>query len=384
MNVFKKIFIRTYQLIMKVGIKLLRIRKPIIINCMKDTIPYLNNQKVLIIVPTFVSKNNAFVEFITELDTNNILYEVDYCDIANPTIANVDYYYNNYQPTIIISIGGGSVIDLGKLLAVKMTNKKDLRKMRGLLKVSKKPITHIAVPTTSGSGSETTVAAVVTDDLTHEKYPINDPKIVPNFVVFESSLTVSLPKHLTSTTGMDALTHAIECFIGKANTKQTKEDAINAIKLIFSSLEIVYNNPNDLEHRANMQKAAYLAGCAFTKGYVGYVHAIAHQLGGLYHTPHGLANAVLLPYVLEEFGTSIDSKVKLMGKLLDIDHFDLISKIKELNMVLDIPTYIDGLKEEDFDLIIKRAKKEAHPLYPVPKLFNDKNFQNVLKKALKR
>ena len=247
MNVFKKIFIRTYQLIMKVGIKLLRIRKPIIINCMKDTIPYLNNQKVLIIVPTFVSKNNAFVEFITELDTNNILYEVDYCDIANPTIANVDYYYNNYQPTIIISIGGGSVIDLGKLLAVKMTNKKDLRKMRGLLKVSKKPITHIAVPTTSGSGSETTVAAVVTDDLTHEKYPINDPKIVPNFVVFESSLTVSLPKHLTSTTGMDALTHAIECFIGKANTKQTKEDEWDdSDEMIDPDLELLLNNVQPL------------------------------------------------------------------------------------------------------------------------------------------
>ena len=183
---------------------------------------------------------------------------------------------------------------------------------------------------------------------------------------------------------MDALTHAIECFIGKANTKETKKDALNAIKLIFQSLEIVYEDGENIVHRSNMQKAAYLAGCAFTKGYVGYVHAIAHQLGGLYHTPHGLANAVLLPYVLEEFGLSIAKKTKEIGKFLNTKDFDLVSKVYELNKRLEIPSYIENLKKEDFDLIIKRAKKEAHPLYPVPKLFNDQNFKNVLKKALKR
>ena len=384
MRVFKKLYIRTYQLIMKIGIRFLRIRKPLIINSLIETIPYLDNHKVLIIVPTFVSTNNVFVDFTKKLAEHKINYQIACCDIANPTIKNVEDYHKMYQPTLIMSIGGGSVIDLGKLLAVKITNNKDLRKMRGLLKVRKKPITHIAVPTTSGSGSETTVAAVVTDDISHEKYPINDPKIVPNYAVFESKLTTTLPKHLTSTTGMDALTHAIECFIGKANTKETKKDALNAIKLIFQSLEIVYEDGENIVHRSNMQKAAYLAGCAFTKGYVGYVHAIAHQLGGLYHTPHGLANAVLLPYVLEEFGLSIAKKTKEIGKFLNTKDFDLVSKVYELNKRLEIPSYIENLKKEDFDLIIKRAKKEAHPLYPVPKLFNDQNFKNVLKKALKR
>ena len=384
MNAFKKLYIRTYQVIMKFGIKLLNIRKPIVINSLNEVVPYLQNQEVLIIVPTFVSENRVFKEFEKTLDEQNINYQVAHCDIANPTINNVEFYYQKYKSSVIVSIGGGSVIDLGKLLAVKMTNKKDLRKMRGLLKVNKKPITHIAVPTTSGSGSETTVAAVVTDDLTCEKYPINDPKLVPNYAVFESELTVTLPKHLTSTTGMDALTHAVECFIGRSNTKETKKDALESIKLIFDSLEIVYEDGANLKHRANMQKAAYLAGCAFTKGYVGYVHALAHQLGGLYHTPHGLANAVLLPYVLEEFGTSIDKKVLEIGKYLGIQDFNIINKIYELNNKLEIPKFIENLKEEDFDLIIKRAKIEAHPLYPVPKLFDDQNFQNVLKKALKR
>ncbi len=384
MNIFKKFIIRTYQFFLKIGTKFIRFRKPIILNDLKESINYLKEQKVLIIIPSNVSKNQVFEEFISDLQQSKINYQIAYCDIANPTIQLVDEYYSKYQPTLIMSIGGGSVIDLGKLLAVKMTNKKDLRKMRGILKVRRKPITQIAVPTTSGSGSEATVAAVVSCDITHEKYPINDPKIVPDYALLESRFTVTLPKHLTSTTGMDALTHAIECYLGKANTKDTLENSVSAIKLIFESLESAYLEPTNLTYRSNMQKAAYLAGCAFTKGYVGYVHAIAHQLGGLYHTPHGLANAVLLPYVLEEYGDSINKKVQTLGNTLGIVDFDLVCYVKKMNETLEIPKYIEALKEEDFDLIIKRAKLEAHPLYPVPKLFSDQNFLNILHKALKR
>ena len=384
MNIFKKFIIRTYQFFLKIGTKFIRFRKPIILNDLKESINYLKEQKVLIIIPSNVSKNQVFEKFISDLKLAKINYQIAYCDIANPTIQLVDEYYSKYQPTLIMSIGGGSVIDLGKLLAVKMTNKKDLRKMRGILKVRRKPITQIAVPTTSGSGSEATVAAVVSCDITHEKYPINDPKIVPDYALLESRFTVTLPKHLTSTTGMDALTHAIECYLGKANTKDTLENSVSAIKLIFESLESAYLEPTNLTYRSNMQKAAYLAGCAFTKGYVGYVHAIAHQLGGLYHTPHGFANAVLLPYVLEEYGDSINKKVQTLGNTLGIVDFDLVCYVKKMNETLEIPKYIEALKEEDFDLIIKRAKLEAHPLYPVPKLFSDQNFLNILHKALKR
>lgn len=384
MNIFKKMLIRTYQLVLKLGMKFIKFPKPIILKSLNDSIDYLNNQKVLIIIPSYVSQNEVFLDFILKLQEHNIEYQISLCDIANPSLQLVDEYYNKYRPDLIISIGGGSVIDLGKLLAIKVTNKKDLRKMRGILKVKKKPIVQIAVPTTSGSGSEATVAAVVSCEKTHEKYPINDPKIVPKYAVLESRFTVTLPKHLTSTTGMDALTHAIECYLGKANTKDTLKNSVDAIKLIFNSLEIVYNQPDNLEHRLNMQKAAYLAGCAFTRGYVGYVHAIAHQMGGLYNTPHGLANAILLPYVLEEYGKSIKTKVDKLGKLLGINDFDLLEHIVNMNERLNIPKHIDNLKEEDFDLIIERAKKEAHPLYPVPKLFSDQNFKNILNKALKR
>mgnify|MGYP003304150727 CR=1 FL=1 len=384
MNILKSTFIRTYQFIMKIGMKFLHFPKPVILNDLNKTIELLYNEDVLIIIPSNVAENDVFKEFVDNLENNKIKYQIVLCNIANPTLQLVDEYYSKYKPTLIMSIGGGSVIDLGKLLAIKMTNKKDLRKMRGVLKVKHKPIKQIAVPTTSGSGSEATVAAVVSCDVTHEKYPINDPKIVPNYAVLESRFTTTLPKHLTSTTGMDALTHSVECYLGNANTKDTLNNSISSIKLIFESLENAYNEPLNLEYRYNMQQAAYLAGLAFTKGYVGYVHAIAHQLGGLYHTPHGLANAVLLPYVLEEYGDSISKKVTKLGKNLNIDDFDLIKQIYKMNDSMNIPRYIESLKEEDFDLIIERAKLEAHPLYPVPKLFNDQNFKNILYKALKR
>lgn len=384
MNIFKKTCIRTYQLIFKVGMKFIKFPKPHILESLSDTIKYIKDEKVLILVPSYVYQNSILKSFIEELDINNVSYDLAIDDISNPTIQLVNNYYKLYQPTLIIAIGGGSIIDLAKLLAVKLTNKKDLKSMRGVMKVRKKPVPLIAVPTTSGSGSEATVAAVVTDDETHEKYPINDPKLVPKYVVFESSLTKTLNPFLTATTGMDALTHAVECLIGKANTKQTKEDAISAIKLIFDNLELAYNEPHNLECRYNMQKAAFLAGCAFTRGYVGYVHALAHQLGGLYKTSHGLANAVLLPYVLEEFGSSISKTIELLKKELGNSEFDLLDKIKQMNKSLDIPTYIDGLKETDFDLIISRAIKEAHPLYPVPELLDYDNFKTILSKAMKR
>ena len=384
MNMIKKAYIRLYQAVLKVGMKFIKIPKPMILNCLNDTVSLLKNEKVLILIPSYVSNHNLFKTYLEELDKNEISYDVSFCDVQNPTINQVLDYSSKYKPTVIVTIGGGSVIDLGKLIAVKMTNKKDLQKMRGILKVRKKPITQIAVPTTCGSGSEATVAAVVTSDETHEKYPINDPKLVPKYVVLESSFTTTLPKNLTSTTGMDALTHAIECFLGRANTKETINDSVLAIKLILDSLEATYIDGTNLEKRKNMQKAAYLAGCAFTRGYVGYVHALAHQMGGLYNTPHGLANAILLPYVLEEYGDAIKKKNEYLGKVLNDSHFDLISLVYQLNEKMDIPKYIANLKEEDFELIIKRAKTEAHPLYPVPKLLNNRNFLNILRKATKR
>jgi len=262
---------------------------------------------------------------------------------------------------------------------------KSISKMKGLLKVGKKLPLLFAIPTTAGTGSETTLAAVITDDLTHEKYPINDFNLIPHYAVLDPLLTVKLPKHITSTTGMDALTHAVEAFIGSSNTKETKQMALDAVKLIFENIKTVYDDGSNIEARKNMQLASFKAGVAFTRAYVGYVHAVAHTLGGAYNVPHGLANAVILPYVLELFGKSAHKKLALLA-----DHINLtdpnesnenkanafIKAIKDLNSYMNIPNKLE-INENDFDLLSKRADKEGNPLYPVPKLMNAKELKEI-------
>ena len=193
---------------------------------------------------------------------------------------------------------------------------------------------------------------------------------------------MSLPKYLTAITGMDALTHAIECYIGGSNTKQTKKDSIEAVKLILENLKVAYEDGTNVKARENMQMAAFLAGAAFTRGYVGYVHALAHQLGGLYNVQHGEANAILLPYVLEAYGKKGNKKLKELAIDIGRPDLDLIEEIKSMNEFLGIPTYVKQLKKEDFNIISKRASKEGNPLYPVPVIFNYKELNNILERVL--
>lgn len=263
--------------------------------------------------------------------------------------------------------------------------------MKGNLKVFKKIPPLYAIPTTSGTGSEVTLAAVITDPKNQEKYPINDPNLIPKYVIFDPELTVNLPKETTATTGMDALTHAIEAYIGKSNTKQTKKDAIEAVKLIFDYLLRAYNDGTDIEARAKMQHGAYLAGRAFTRAYVGYVHAIAHALGGFYGVPHGLANSVLLPKVLKKYGKSAYKKLSELADAVGLDGNtreekanNFIKAIEELNAKMNIPTKLCGkwtIKDEDIDGMAKHAYKEANPLYPVPKIFGHKELIELIKEV---
>ena len=245
------------------------------------------------------------------------------------------------------------------------------------------------MPTTAGTGSETTVAAVVTDPETHEKNAINDICLRPKFAVLDPELTVGLPPHITSTTGMDALTHAVEAYIGRSNTKQTREQAEKATKRIFDNIEEAYNNGKDYEARANMLKGSYWAGCAFTRAYVGYVHAIAHNLGGLYGTPHGLANAVILPYVLEWYGDCIYPQLAKLADIVGITGSSeaekaqaFIAAIKKLNADMNIPTTFDFIKEEDLPTLIHRALKEGNPGYPVPRIMDYNDMEGVIRRFM--
>lgn len=312
--------------------------------------------------------------------------------VPNPTIDNIEEalaMYWDAKCSGIVAFGGGSPMDCAKGVAARIARpRKTIPQMKGQLKVLKKTPPLVAIPTTAGTGSETTLAAVITNSRTHEKYAINDTVLIPRYAVLDPLLTVKLPPHITATTGVDALTHAVEAYIGRSNTRQTREDSRAAVRLIFENLYQAYSNGSDITARANMQKASYLAGAAFTRAYVGYVHAIAHTLGGFYSVPHGLANAVILPYILEQFGPAAHGKLAELADLVELSQPEdsiadkarrFIGAIRELNRKMDIPEKIKGIEEKDIPLMVERALSEAHPLYPVPRIMSRAEIVGIYK-----
>jgi len=300
----------------------------------------------------------------------------------NPTINNVEEalaLYKEKNCTAIIGLGGGSAMDCAKGVGVLISRpKKNLHQLRGQLKVWLKMPLFIAIPTTAGSGSETSVAALITDSRTNEKFAINDPALIPHYMLHDPRLTVNLPPALTATTGMDALCHAVEAYIGNSNTCRTQMDAIKAVRIIFRSLYTAYCDGQNLQARADMQKAAYLAGAAFTRAYVGNIHAVSHALSGQYGTPHGLANAVIMPYVLEMYGDAVRkplSELAIAAGLADINTPKsvaarrFIKAIWDMNERMGIPDKISGINPRDIPMLANRAFREANPLYPVPVIF---------------
>lgn len=328
-----------------------------------------------------------------ELDKAGVKYTVFDGVQPNPSIENIEeakdaYIRNGCEG--IIAFGGGSPMDCAKAAGARVSNPgTSVRKMRGLFKVRKPLPPFFAVPTTAGTGSEVTLAAVVTDEETHEKCPINDPKLRPGYAVLDPELTLGLPPHVTSTTGMDALTHAVEAYIGRSNVANTEAFAEKAVRLVFENLEAAYTDGKNVEARNNMLKASYCAGMAFTRAYVGYVHAIGHNLGGFYHVPHGLAMSVILPYVLEYYGEAAYGR---LANLADISGLNttgkskadkaklFIEEIRAMNARMNIPDHIDGIKAEDIPTIAERALKEGNPLYPVPKLMGYEECVALIRK----
>ena len=351
--------------------------------------------KVLVVTDKGLMGLHLLDPLFEELKKEEIEYFIFDGVQPNPTITNIEnckdvYLENNCQG--IIAFGGGSPMDCAKAAAARIVKpKQSVRKMRGYLKIHKKLPPFFAVPTTAGTGSETTLAAVVTDPETHEKNAICDTCLRPKYAVLDPSLTIGLPPHITSTTGMDALTHAVEAYIGQGNVKSTIKYAEDATRLIHANLEKAYVNGKDIEARNNMLKASFLAGCAFTRAFVGYVHAIAHNLGGLYNTPHGLANAVILPYVLEWYGSSIYKQLAKLADIVGITNENMstedkakayISEIRRMNKVMNIPEKFDFIKEDDIKTLVSRALKEGNPGYPVPKIMDASDCENVIRSLM--
>ena len=331
--------------------------------------------------------HRQLVEWIREGGIHCTVYDKT---VANPTIANVEEalaLYREHDCHAIIAFGGGSPMDCAKGVGARVARpRKKISSMRGELKILKPIPLLIAIPTTAGTGSETTLAAVLTNEKTHEKYAVNDFVLIPRYAVLDPVLTRGLPKHITAATGMDALTHAVEAYIGRSNTAETIEDSVSAVKLIFRNLEKAYRDGEDMEAREKMQKASFLAGAAFTRAYVGYVHAIAHSLGGEYGIPHGLANAVILPYVLDAYGSSIYIQLAELADIVRIGQEceedqakaeAFITEIRAMNRRMGLPEKLDGIREDDIDMLAKRAAREANPLYPVPKIMKKAQLKEI-------
>ena len=389
MNIFKKIYCRVFQTCFHLAIPLLPYRDPKILDSIEALPQEFAERKiksVLLVTDPIIRKLTGELE--TKLDNEGIKCVVYDKTNANPTVSNIEEALELYKKEgcqALIGFGGGSSIDCAKAVGARVAcPKKSLENMKGILKIHRRIPLLAAIPTTAGTGSETTVTTVITDDKTHYKYPISDFPLIPKIAVLDPKVTFSLPPHLTASTGMDALTHAVEAFIGGSTTKKTRDFSIRATKLIFSNIEKAYKNGTDENARRNMLLASNLAGGAFSRSYVGYVHAVAHSLGGAYNIPHGLANTVLLPVVLKRYGSSVWKKLQILAVAAGVASPSdtrqvaaekFIAEICRLNKAMGIPEKLEGIKKEDIAELARRADKEANPIYPVPVLWNAKELE---------
>lgn len=388
----KVIYCRAFQTVFKAALPILPYREPEVIDsCDKlDSIfKKEHSRSVLIVTDKGIVQSGLLTYVEAVLKSHKIKYTIYDSTQPNPTVQNVEEALTDYcsgNCDTLIAIGGGSAMDCAKAVGARVAYpKKSVNKLGGMLKVLRPLPPLIAIPTTAGTGSETTLAALITDSDVQHKYALMSFPLIPRYAVLDPKLTYSLPKSLTATTGIDALTHAIEAYIGRSTTSETRRLSLEASKLVFENIEIAYKNGYDNTARENMLHAAYKAGIAFSKSYVGYIHAIAHSLGGKYGIPHGLANAVIMPYVLEAYGKSVYKKLYELGLNVGVctesDSYEdgankFINAIRNLNSRLGIPCKLSGIKPEDITEMARHAEKEANPLYPVPKLMTRKELES--------
>ena len=399
---FLILFCRVFQFVFNFGARVLPWRKAIPIEgagCI-GKIPGLlkenGGSKPLLVTDPGLVKAGISSRLTAVLENAGVNFAV-YSEVEpNPSVNTVNKIFGLYRSEncdCFIALGGGSSMDAAKAAAARAVRpNKSVNQMGGLLKVLKKLPLFIAVPTTSGTGSETTIAALITDTDTHHKYAIMDLNLIPKFAILDPELTTGLPPSITAATGMDALTHAVEAYLcWTYNTKESIAFALDAVKNIFTYLPRVYENGLDLEARQAMMMASYKAGFAFTRAGVGNIHAIAHTLGGLYNTPHGLANAVILPVVLEDYGKKVWKK---LSHLADISGTSgaadteekkakaFIDAIYAMNAKMGIPNKFDFIKASDWPRITAWAFKESNPIYPVPVVYNQERFRRIVEKLM--
>lgn len=386
----------------------------------------LGCKKPLMVTDENLVKFGLVKPCLDALTADGCQYEVFDKVLPNPASELVEDGYAMYQKggcDCIIAFGGGSPMDTAKVIGAKVSNPKNVEAYEGFFNVNmgglgKSLPPLIAVPTTAGTGSETTVAAIISIKAKNKKIAIADLGLVPKVAVLDPTILEKLPKAVTSATGMDALTHAIESFIGGWSTPFTREKSLAATGKVFRHILTTYHDGSNFAAREHMLNASYEAGLAFTRANVGYVHAIAHQLGGMFHTAHGDANAMLLPYLLDMYieaeGPSTDlhcthlycelAHAAGLADSIPSEAKDkcalarrFVARIRELNVEMCLPTEVKDMKAEHVRDVATRALREAHgelhgfsrPLahmldlgYPVPKYMTLRRCEIIVSEIL--
>jgi alcohol dehydrogenase class IV len=352
------------------------------------------HKKILIVTDRIVADMglpDALTQALSAGGVAHVMFAAVTPDAPIPIIEQGMAFCEKNGCDAIVAFGGGSPMDAAKTIALAVANRKHPRKLVGYFKGMRSPVPIYAVPTTAGTGSEVTVAAVISDPETNRKLVIADTRLVPAIAALDPTLMVRLPRHVTAATGMDALTHAVEAFVGQWSNGHTDRMALAAVGMIYGNLRTAYRNGRNLAAREQMSLAATYAGLAFTRANVGYVHAIAHQLGGKYHTPHGLANAIMLPHVLKFLSPSITRKLAVLAVRAGVGRESeraavlakkFVSSVEALNRDLGIPLHLDALCAEDIPALAKAACWEADTNYPVPRYMSPKVCEGLLRQVL--
>jgi alcohol dehydrogenase class IV len=352
------------------------------------------HRKVLIVTDPIVfglGLLNRLTQALTEGGTAFVVFDEITQDAPIPLIEKGIAVFKTEGCDAIVAFGGGSAMDAAKAIGLSAANHRSPRSLAGYFRGLHAPVPIYAVPTTAGTGSEVTVAAVISDPENKKKLVIADTRIVPKMAALDPVLMTGLPRHVTAATGMDALTHAIEAFIGHWSTDDSDRMALAAVRLIYQNLRTVYKDGNNLEAREQMALAATYAGLAFTRANVGNVHAIAHQLGGKYHTPHGLANAIMLPHVLRFYGPAVNDRLAVLalhaevgtqGEPEDVLAQKFLASVDALNHDLGIPRQLNALRKADIPALARAACREADTNYPVPRYMSVESCAALIRAVL--
>ncbi|MGQ0528512.1 MAG: iron-containing alcohol dehydrogenase [Panacagrimonas sp.] len=398
---FKVFVFKFWQLLLKLSTKVLNFRTPELFNGPGSSLQlceYIAKRtdvrNLLIVTDAMLVKLGLLTPMQERLQELGVRYVVYDGVLPNPTIDQIETGLSLLKKegcTAILAIGGGSSIDAAKVIAARARNPHKIVHMSGLMRVFFKPMPLYAVPTTAGTGSEVTIAAVVSDPSTTRKFAIMDPKLVPIGAALDGALMTGLPAPNTAATGMAALTHAVEAYLSRNATPMTDAEALEATRLIMQNLPEAVSNGGNIEARQNMALASFKAGVAFTTAGVGYVHAIAHNFGAYYHVPHGLANAIILPRVLDFSKPDCTARLAKLAEVSglkrggesDLELADaFIAHVRTLNAEFGIPTQVDKLRAEDISEITDKALREAHLFYAVPRYMDKPECQAFIRQML--